>query len=67
MRQVCRVIDQAAQMDPMRLRQILQDLEVADLLTLVGRIGDALGEKKKIGLAARIGDHEDPMMLYPGR
>jgi hypothetical protein len=63
---VVRIVHQAAQMDVMGFGQMLQYLEMADFLALVGRIGDALGEQEKIGfrcsgLNARIVDHWRPM------
>ena len=46
------IVHQTTQMDLMGFAQMPEQLEYPDLLALVGRIGDALGEEKKIGHGA---------------
>ena len=47
--EVGRVVDQAAEMDPVAPRQMVEDLERPDLLPLVRRVGNPLTEKQQIG------------------
>lgn len=42
------IVHQAAQMNVVGFAQMLKQLQHSDLLALIGGIGDALGEEKKI-------------------
>ncbi len=48
MRPVVRLVDEAAEMHAMRRRQMQQHVPGADLLALVGRIGNAVRQEQQI-------------------
>ena len=50
---VRRIVDEAAEMDPMRARQIAEDVPGTDLVALVGRIGDAVRQEQQVAHRAQ--------------
>ena len=50
---VRRIVDEAAEMDAMRARQIAENVPGTDLVALVGRIGDAVRQEQQIAHRAQ--------------
>ncbi len=42
------IVDEAAEMDAMRARQVAEDVPGTDLVALVGRIGDAVRQEQQV-------------------